>query len=135
MFKLKFGGFSKLVPIGEVTKTIDCESCGCMVKKEKSVKGKSEVRTKPIYCDAGFVLRIEEEEIFTPYYCKRCAKEKGSIKNEIGNYDVGISAIKNIDIEKLKKAAAEILRELYNVNRKMKIREASKYTTRKGAKK
>lgn len=40
---------------------VDCETCGCMVKKELAVKG-------------GNVVKKDFDH--TPYYCKRCAPVK-----------------------------------------------------------
>ena len=60
----------------EVPDTVDCEICGCRVRKEYAKKGKGEVRIKKQYSP---FLRVTDgysedvEFIFTPFWCKRCA--------------------------------------------------------------
>lgn len=57
----------------EVPDTVDCEGCGCRVRKAYAKRGKSEVRIKEQY----FTFRgyQDVEFIFTPFWCKRCAPE------------------------------------------------------------
>jgi len=48
--------------------TLDCDICGCIVRKHIAVKGKAEIRNT--------------DYIFTPYYCKRCAPKEGKDKKK-----------------------------------------------------
>ena len=52
--------------------TLDCEICGCLVRKNMAVKGKAEIRNYANKTDC----------IFTPYYCKRCAPKEGKDKKK-----------------------------------------------------
>jgi hypothetical protein len=65
--------------------TVDCETCGCMIRKEKAVRGASIVRrmyeryeplmqalTREDRIMVGLDFR---EELYTPHYCKRCGKD------------------------------------------------------------
>lgn len=70
-----------------VISTVDCEVCGCMVKKLIAVRGKGVIKQiEPSYefglPTLGYILsfmNMESEYLHTPYYCKRCAPkaEKG----------------------------------------------------------
>ena len=56
----------------EVPDTVDCEVCGCRVRKEYAKQGKSEVRTRRGYLHFAWQ---NIEFIYTPFFCKRCAPE------------------------------------------------------------
>lgn len=53
---------------------VECEKCGCLLKKETAIKGKSEVREEKSYImsynDAKFYEKNPKEYIHIPYYCK-----------------------------------------------------------------
>lgn len=60
--------------VSNIPETVDCEICGCMVRKEVAVKGKSEVRERfngRLF--SLFFIHAEDEYLYTPYFCKRCA--------------------------------------------------------------
>ena len=54
---------------------VECETCGCLLRRWKAIKGKSSIRTQyqPDY-DSNIVLNQpmtkQIETIYTPYYCK-----------------------------------------------------------------
>lgn len=53
---------------------VECEVCGCLLKKATARKGKDELRYRPInvFTIAPVVLDPwpEEAYVYTPYYCK-----------------------------------------------------------------
>lgn len=56
---------------------VECEKCGCLLKKETAIKGKSEVRLRKIpfgttwvNTTCEFCPEKEEEYIHEVYYCK-----------------------------------------------------------------
>ena len=61
---------------------VECETCGCAIKKETATKGESIIKKYELpYFMMRSCFRDEdtEEHIHTPYYCKRCApKDKKS---------------------------------------------------------
>lgn len=54
--------------------TVDCETCGCMIRKEKAIRGKSKIMGVPP------LWRTPYWELYTPYYCRRCAPKKPVVK-------------------------------------------------------
>jgi hypothetical protein len=60
----------------EINSFVDCDSCGCLIRRDVSIKGTPEIR-RPSYMDIpGIYITNEKEYIFYPYFCKRCGKEK-----------------------------------------------------------
>ena len=53
--------------ISNMQTAVDCKECGCTIKSHLAINGKSEI---------GGGYWGEPEYIYTPYYCKRCHKEK-----------------------------------------------------------
>jgi len=65
---------------------IECEKCGCLIKKQARFKGKSEIRQNksqnvfnsplnvPSLQNYAALLgsKAEKEHLYTPYYCLRC---------------------------------------------------------------
>ena len=51
---------------------VECEVCGCLLKKTTAIKGKSEVRDRSIEMafEHGYYIPHKREYIYTPYYCK-----------------------------------------------------------------
>ncbi len=56
---------------------IDCQICGCCVRRSVAIKGKSEIRIHTVFSPYNQAIcwphSQEEEYIFTPFYCKRCS--------------------------------------------------------------
>ena len=63
-------------------KAVTCEGCGCLVDSKTAIHGKDEIR---VVGGAGGVFQAmadqlitgcynPKKEIYTPHYCKRCAK-------------------------------------------------------------
>ncbi|RJP48726.1 MAG: hypothetical protein C4586_08390 [Anaerolineaceae bacterium] len=66
------------------TNTIDCATCGCMVKQEKAVRGKSFIEEKTGFMTlSGTFEPTREERIVTPYYCKSCAPQPTATEGNI----------------------------------------------------
>jgi len=64
-----------------VFETINCETCGCMVRKDIAIKGKAELKEKFNIGIAGYFETYTY--MYTPYFCKRCAKEKAIVGADI----------------------------------------------------
>jgi hypothetical protein len=58
---------------------VSCESCGCLLYKNKAVAGEAEIRKADSIWFSGFQVchHHSEKYIYTPYYCRFCAPEKG----------------------------------------------------------
>jgi len=54
---------------------VDCDICGCMIKKSLAIKGESRI-VKAKTCKEGYPV---EEKIVTPYYCKRCNIDRPTV--------------------------------------------------------
>lgn len=71
---------SKVSQVNQHT-SFDCETCGCMISKDKAIAGEDQVWTRIEYNvylpNGGWMPQREVKFIHTPYYCKKCApKEK-----------------------------------------------------------
>ena len=59
---------------GHIT-TIECEVCGCLVRKVIAHKGKREIRK--VRTGLGGTFETNKEYIYTPYYCKSHIPREG----------------------------------------------------------
>jgi hypothetical protein len=51
-----------------------CETCKCLIAKEDAIRGKSVIRERKYFNQCYYPSY--REEIYTPYYCHKCKKEK-----------------------------------------------------------
>jgi hypothetical protein len=67
----------------KLIETVDCEICGCMVRKAISFEGSSEIRHRVEWVNTVVVsLPINTEFIYHPYFCRGCFNEKNQLKKE-----------------------------------------------------
>ena len=77
---------TELTPASPAPETIDCDTCGCTIKKELAVRGESRVQVEyewahevwkrycgPSVSNMGLFAPNTREVVYTPHYCKRCA--------------------------------------------------------------
>jgi len=59
---------------GKPPETVDCITCGCMVKKSNAVAGPDRIENVKGYPTRYFVpIYTGEKEVVNDWYCKRCA--------------------------------------------------------------
>jgi hypothetical protein len=49
---------------------VECETCGCLLKKDTAIEGKKTIEQKLSYDKIFSMQRIDY--IHTPYYCRKC---------------------------------------------------------------
>lgn len=57
---------------------VDCETCGCQIKKENAIAGEPFIRQRGRWVDNSYYG--SEDYIHYPYYCKKCAPKKKTTK-------------------------------------------------------
>jgi hypothetical protein len=61
--------------LNQIGDLVQCETCGCLLRKITAIKGKSIIHShkEPVphaFYYSGGQLEREVEEIYTPYFCK-----------------------------------------------------------------
>ena len=61
--------------VNDIGTLVECETCGCLLRRWKAIKGKSSIRTQYQRDDDSSIALNQQmtkqiETIYTPYYCK-----------------------------------------------------------------